>query len=104
MNDDKMSTLNDKIDAQWEAEDRPMYFQFGVFEGIHSMEEVEALRLGDLCDYTERLARRCKSVQATYEDGNYEGQGEPLHDELAGLNSHLGLVATLLAQRCRAES
>ena len=99
-----MTTLNDKIDAQWQADDRPKLPQYNSFEGIHPMEEVEALRLGDLCDYTERLARHCKSVQAMYEDGNYEGQGELLRDKLAGLNSHLGLVAALLAQRCRVES
>ncbi len=94
-----MPTLQEKIDAQWKGVDRPEFPQFKAFEGIHPMEEVEVLSLGDLCDYTERLARHCKSLQAVWED-----DGVDTRETLADHNSHLGLVAKLLAQRTRMET
>ncbi len=93
-----MTTLQEKIDAQWKGVNRAEFPQFTAFEGIHPMEEVEALSLGDLCDYTERLASHCKSLQAVWED-----DGVDTRETLADHNSHLGLVAKLLAQRCRQE-
>lgn len=41
-----------------------------IREGIHPIVEVSELRLSDLCDYAERLARECRALRASLGDDN----------------------------------
>ena len=99
-----MPTLQEKLDAEWDVADKPYFPQYRPYEGIHSIDEVATLCLGDLCDYTERLTRHCKSMRTTWEDGAYAVEDHVFREDMDSHHAHLVAVAALLAERCRGES
>lgn len=95
-----MTTLQDKIDAQHNGPGCNYYPQFATFEGIHPIVEVSELRLSDLCDYTERLARKCRAMRASLSDDS----NQAFREDLDHHHMHLYDVTEVLAKRCRQET